>query len=453
MTRTISIRAAAFLFLVPLLVWLFTAFELGRQDAAFQAATQVPELTSEQSHAAALAAFRTTPPASVCESSGDEALDQFRATYCKPFSAQWQLVKAHQTAKFMLFAGAALLLALGAASFAAPDRSVKAVLRTAFAATAIEALVQAAMLVWLVYWIPARLWHVQLPWLAMLVGLVALAALALVLRQAWACTRSSESLHGEIITPADEPSIWARVHHVAKRINVTPPRHLVVTTDANFYVTDERSQVKDRPLTGRTLVASLPLLRILDVEEADALLAHELAHFAGGAQTSAPAMARFNRFADMMESSASGRIAVSLLSLVRMVMMRALEKPEREGHLVADLVASRATAPAAVARALIKHAAFSAFRALVPRQDHAAVKDGLPRFAYSPSLADAMATVRVAHPFHRYPALDERIGSVGAPIDPAEYSAVLLTCSDGGWLTGSVHMARAEERLWAPRAA
>lgn len=113
-------------------------------------------------------------------------------------------------------------------------------------------------------------------------GLGGLAALAV----AWTAVRSFGSatigVIGARLTPMDEPRLMLMVREVSRALGVKPPDHVVVGMDANFFVTQAHVHVpgNPRPLRGRTLFLSLPMMRGLSAGELKAVIAHELAHFA-----------------------------------------------------------------------------------------------------------------------------------------------------------------------------
>jgi Zn-dependent protease with chaperone function/uncharacterized tellurite resistance protein B-like protein len=113
-------------------------------------------------------------------------------------------------------------------------------------------------------------------------GFGALAALTV----AWSAVRSfgpaTIGVIGAPLTPMDEPRLMLMVRELSRAIGVKPPDHVVVGMDANFFVTRALVSVPGlaRPLKGRTLFLSLPMMRGLSAGELKAVIAHELAHFA-----------------------------------------------------------------------------------------------------------------------------------------------------------------------------
>ena len=90
-------------------------------------------------------------------------------------------------------------------------------------------------------------------------------------------------VEGRALTAEQAPEIWALVRDIAVRLDATAPEHIVVGLTDGFYVTANPVMIQPtgQLLEGHTLYLSLPLLSVLDHDEFAAILAHELAHFAG----------------------------------------------------------------------------------------------------------------------------------------------------------------------------
>ena len=103
-----------------------------------------------------------------------------------------------------------------------------------------------------------------------------------------------------MLTRAASPALWARVDGLCRRLGTAPATHIVGGVDDNFFVTEHPVHLGPHVLTGRTLFVSLSLLKRLDRGEADAVLAHEMAHFSGGdteySKRTSPLLARFRTY-------------------------------------------------------------------------------------------------------------------------------------------------------------
>lgn len=465
-TRRSLLRAAAGLFIIPMLVWLITGYLHANADAHFQAAIAERVADSQSSRVQAISIYSKTPPSNICWSTGDDEMDAWRAQFCAPGSRTWQVAWAKRVAQLTVGAGVLLLAAsaglclLARRRRAGRDKIISAGWRLLLRATVLEISVQCAMLAWLLHAIPAGFWNMHAN--ALLAGWFLLAAIAaaFALRMMARPAPAAPLLNGEIVTAYDAPALWDRVKALAANAGTAPPRHIVVSIDSCIFATDSELRLADRRLQGRTLYLSLPLLRLFDTAEADAALLHELAHLQDDGAAIAPQLAQFDRYLDSRGTGRASMLVFSLLHLYRGLLGLALNKENREREFAADLVAARQTSPAIVAHALIKATGYGAYRsrvapALATRQTaqsnmgslSATIADGLRPFAYSASFMRHMAAP-VAHPFDHHPPLGERLASVGAAVSEAEYSAVLLSRGGIAWLDAIPGAPHIEARLW-----
>ncbi|MBV9766173.1 MAG: M48 family metalloprotease [Acidobacteriaceae bacterium] len=113
-------------------------------------------------------------------------------------------------------------------------------------------------------------------------GLVALAGVFLTIKPLFGTARRANSLViGQSLTATDNPSLWQFVSKLALQVGSDPPHHVVVGLTPAFFVTEADVQCIGGALSGRTMYLSLPLCRILTVDELSAVIAHELGHFRG----------------------------------------------------------------------------------------------------------------------------------------------------------------------------
>lgn len=82
----------------------------------------------------------------------------------------------------------------------------------------------------------------------------------------------------------EAPELWALVIKTVRHADALPPQHIVVGIDPGCFVSEAQVDALGGTLTGRTFYCSLPLCRLLSVNELAALLGHELRHFKGGSR-------------------------------------------------------------------------------------------------------------------------------------------------------------------------
>ena len=91
---------------------------------------------------------------------------------------------------------------------------------------------------------------------------------------------------GVAVDAAEQPHIAALVEDLARRLGAWAPEHLVLGLDPGVHASSVPVHLlpQERDLDLPALYVSLPLLRILTVDELRALVAHELVHWSGAEQ-------------------------------------------------------------------------------------------------------------------------------------------------------------------------
>ena len=112
--------------------------------------------------------------------------------------------------------------------------------------------------------------------------MAALAAIVVVLAAIFKKPGGELRVEGEVLERAKSPALWARIEELCARLQTPPPDHIIGGIDDNFFVTEHPVHVGTACIEGRTLFVSLSLLKRLDKPEAEAIFAHEMAHFSGG---------------------------------------------------------------------------------------------------------------------------------------------------------------------------
>lgn len=390
----------------------------------------------------------------------------------EPLSPLWQFQMAGQVSAAALIAGVVMLLVictLGAAAFA--NRQMQYLsfvtgwrLLTLFCA--IEVVAQGAALVWLAFWFTAFFFKVYF------VKLIAIAAIAATLAVFYAVVcifkrmPQITDVEGELIGEDSAPALWAHIRQLAAGAETASPDHIVAGIDANFFVTEAPLCVNQRTLRGRSLFVSLPLLRLLDHVEADAVLMHELAHFRGGDTASSaalgPKLVQYDFYCAMMQATGVTFLVFYVLRLYRVIFEFALKRDSRGREFVADRVAATLVSAQGLVRALIKIGAYADYRAVIEQRlfddqvQHSekigiadCVATGLAPYAESAQFLDAMQAACIPHPFDSHPALSERMRSVGHEVSETDYSQVVTQPTAFTWISDIQNADAIEQTLWA----
>lgn len=472
----VFVYALLALFLVPAVAFFFSGHAQRSQDAAFVAGVS-ERIDAEKSMPPAEKQarkdyFRQNPPSVLCGSTDPLAQD-YREALCERFSDTWQFDMARTASLWTLVASGLLLLAvLGLAALAFADRTLRytsfvAGWRLTTWASAAALVVQGAMAVWLSFWLTAFFFRQYSPKLVLVVGFAVLAGVLVAVAGLFKRVHSESRAVGEVVAEEDAPVLWKRIRHLAERLKTAPPQHIVAGIDANFFVTEAPLAVGDRLLTGRTLFVSLPLLRILDQAEADAVFGHELAHLRGGdTKNSAqlgPKLVQFDHYRQAIRAGGLSALALPLLDLYRMVFEIALARDSREREFKADRMAAKLTSPAAIAQALVKIAAYAQYRARIEdelfgrdqRHDAASlgiasfVAQGLAPYAASQDFVEAMQSANVPHPYDTHPAMPERLRNVGMALKAQDYGAIAVRAPAATWVQQMLTADAVEARLWS----
>jgi Zn-dependent protease with chaperone function len=329
----------------------------------------------------------------------------------------------------------------------------------------LQVIAQGILVVGLSFWVTALVldaYSVKLILVA--VVLAGVAAFAL-MKGIFARLPEAIPVAGEVLRPGDAPGLWRELRRVADIVGTAPPDQVVVGIDDNFFVTEHPVMAGGRAVRGKTLFVSLAMLKALSGPEAEAILAHEFAHFSGNdtyySKRIGPLLVRFNHYLQSLSEAGLARPAFSFALMLRQLYEVSIQKLSRDREFRADAVAAGAVTPRALGDALVRTMAYSAYRSEVERElfdteaAHERVEIGrhldagfrqfAPGFADAPDLREA----RTAHPFDSHPTLEQRLQAVGRPADVEAIRQSLSVEPDGAWYGKVPDAERRESTLWA----
>lgn len=423
------------------------------------------QLSNEEK--AAMTAFYENVPPSVACLSDDPELSGYRDNVGSTCSDYEQFAWARFTSGVAILVGIlGVVIAIGSAAVAFRSRKAQ---YGSFAfgwnalkvIGAIETLLQGAMLVWLSFWMTAIWFHSYFVKLILLAGIGAAIAVFLVLRAIFTSPPQVLHVEGKVLSEADAPALWARVRSLCERLATRPPARIIAGIDSNFFVTEvelalnafvggSSLEAGERMPAERTLYVSLPLLETLSKDEADAVLAHEMAHLGGGdteaSKNISPLISRFQHYLRaLFEGVVTLPIYYFMLAYFALFTL-ALSKSARERELEADAAAARITSPLHIARALVKVGAYASFRNRVEdslfaenaKHDELGIANriqaGFADYVATPKLAFDLHDAVIPHPFDTHPPLRERMKNVGAELSDEECKRALEELVEGTWL-------------------
>jgi Zn-dependent protease with chaperone function len=467
------------LFLIPLVTWGFTGFVQRSADAKAWVALEQDTLRnlqlSDSQRQERLMFYRQMTPSKVCGRS-EPGLALYRASTCGPLSDLWQFHVARQLSAWMLLASVltvAMALGLLALARVRPPLQRRAFVLGGWLHGLVgvaQLLVQAGMLAWLCYWLPVYFAEIYLfKWLVPVGLCVAAVGVIYTVFLMWRFVAWPYRLAGERLDEQQSPLLWANVRATAARLETAPPDQIVASIDTNFFVAQAPLRLGREALSGRTLYVSLALLRLLSRREADALLAHELAHFghdAGCAQAPHTHLGvdlhRYDQYSQQMRNLRLATGVFYLMRAWRVLFQAVTQRDKLARELSADQAAAQLVSPGSLVRALIKMVAYAHYRkqtrsALFARNHQTdgkldfeyAVASGFVAHTQSAHFMKVMRSAQIPHPFDAHPSLRQRMKDLGVKMPSARYAAVAATKPTDSWLMDIPEAVHIEQRLWA----
>jgi hypothetical protein len=210
---------------------------------------------------------------------------------------------------------------------------------------------------------------------------------------------------------------------------------------------------------------SLSLLRILKRSEAEAVLSHELGHFAGGdtghSAKMSPMIARFWQYMQALHEGVITRPIFHFMLAYYGLFALSLGRSNREREFAADTLAAKHTSAQDIAHSLVKIGAYASYRGRVEealfekneQHEHVGIAERVARgfagYANTEAVHFDLHEAVTPHPFDSHPPLSERLKNVKIEIDRTQYESVLLQASRGSWVEGIGGGAEMEQRMWA----
>jgi Zn-dependent protease with chaperone function len=329
---------------------------------------------------------------------------------------------------------------------------------------AFQTLVQGILVVALSYWVTALWFHMYSVKLIAIAGLLGVIGVIAVVAAIFKRVDVTMDVDGVLLPPEGAGRFHEELKAICRKVDTAPPDQVIVGIDDNFFVTEAPVRVGGTLLGGRTLFASLSLLKQLHVAEADGILAHELAHFRGEdtlfSRKIAPLLIGYQRYLEALHQGGVGRLVYYCMYCFRALFELSLGKRRREREFRADRIAAEVTSPRDVAGALLRTTAYSKFRQDVQEKlfEHERILEtaniadqiaaGFHEFAGRFATEHDIGELKSSHPFDSHPPLADRMDAVGVALSPATATSLLESPGDGGWYRMIDHSDEIERQQW-----
>jgi len=328
----------------------------------------------------------------------------------------------------------------------------------------IQVVGQGALAIALSFWVTA-FWAER--YYVKLIGIAAIFALmgvVMLIKAIFSKVISDSEFEGRLLKPEAAPSLWQYVTEMAAKMGIAPPDHIFVGIDDNFFVTEHRVKVGEQYFHGRTLFVSLSLLKSLSRTEANAVLAHELAHFSGEdtlySRRISPLLGKYANYLEALYNGGISRPVFHFMFFFWNLYQISLNKLRREREFRADRIGSEHSSPQDMANALIKITAYCRYRhkvqkSLFEKEENVAAMDvsariekGFPDFMTACVDGNELAEADMPHPFDTHPPLAGRLTSLGLNPDSALKSQVGLPALSDSWFSAIENAAEIEAEQW-----
>ncbi|MBK9071592.1 MAG: M48 family metallopeptidase [Myxococcales bacterium] len=452
------LRPALGLLVVPLLGLWFSTHYLGKWSAAAQTEVfaNIDQAVAEASEPVAAADIAAAKAAASGIDLGDVALEEcgafgftrapanVAAEVCSTV-LQFSWVRAASKVLLGLALVVAAILALALLwARRAPRRQHQAFALgwTTLRAFSIPHLLgQGAIIIFLSFWVTAMWFEFYSIKLIGIAGVLAVVGVFVAFKAIFAKSEYVPQEHALMLRETDAPAFFENLRSLAAKVGTKPPETVLVGIDDNFFVTEsplaifDRYEIAGQPaprltqVHGRTLFVSLALLRTLEKDEANAVLAHELGHFAaddtGQSRKLAPLLRRFGTYLETTSDTLTFGVT-SWMVAFRALFERVAAAHSRIAEFAADGVAASVVGKEAAARALVKIVAYATYRSQTEQQlldEKQELKEigiaqrvsrGFSHFVAANDATASLLTKATPHPFDSHPPLHERVARLAS---------------------------------------
>jgi Zn-dependent protease with chaperone function len=329
----------------------------------------------------------------------------------------------------------------------------------------LQTIAQGTLLVALSYWVTALWFQKYSPKLVIVVGFIAIAAVVMLIVAFFKRVKLDTDVDGVPIAENHAIHLWERLKAICTSLGTAPPQHLIAGIEDAFFVTEQPVQVCGKTVNGRSLFVSLPLLKILNGSEADAVLAHEMAHFSGKdtlySRKIAPLLIKYDNHLRVLYENPAARPVFHWVNCFRALFELSLGKHSRERELRADSIAAQQTSAHDLGAALLKITCYSMYRAKVQddlfRQQQSIevanvgpqIETGYHSFAEQFVQKSEMTEAQTSHPFDSHPPLATRLDKLGIKLTATDEIKLLIRPGDGKWFHQIDHSAELEAAQWS----
>ncbi|HXU75950.1 MAG TPA: M48 family metallopeptidase [Methylomirabilota bacterium] len=328
----------------------------------------------------------------------------------------------------------------------------------------IQVLGQGILVVALSFWVTAFWMEIYSVKLIGLAAILAVCAVVLLVAAIFRKLTAETSFNGRLLTREAAPALWQRVCQMAEKLGIAPPDNIFVGIDDNFFVTEQPVKVGEARYGGRTLFASISLLKALSRSEADAVLAHELAHFSGEdtvySKRISPLLGKYLHYLEALYKGGLSRPVFHFMLFFWNLYQLSLNKLRRQREFRADRIGAELTSSGDMSQALVKITAYCRYRHQVQlnlfEKDECVeamdvfqrIEKGFPSFMSACVSGTELVEARTPHPFDSHPPLTGLLENLGLDAQAVLKSPTSLPAVDDSWFSAIENAGTIEAEQW-----
>jgi hypothetical protein len=268
-----------------------------------------------------------------------------------------------------------------------------------------------------------------------------------------------------VLGQAESTRLWSELGAICAKVGTDRPDHVILGIDDNFFVTEAPLKISETVCHGRTLYISMSLLKQMNGAEADAVLAHEMAHFSGNdtlySKKISPLLARYANYLQTLYENPTARPVYYFMHCFRALFELSLSELSRHREFRADRIAAEATTPREFAGALFRITAYSDFRGKIQQEVFQTervlaaanisgqLEQGFHAHATSFVAMPNLGALQTAHPFDSHPPLVQRLEAIGVPLSSPEVQSLVSSQGDGRWYDAIDDAEQIERQQWS----
>ena len=235
-----------------------------------------------------------------------------------------------------------------------------------------QVLIQGLILAYLSYVVPSEIAGFYYPIISLLIGGGAAFGFFQVVSSLLTFFKKPEQIEKAILTNRENyPKLWSHVEAIANKIEARKPDNIIIGLQPTFYATSAEVKLvfEEEKIKGQTLFLSLPLMKLFNSEELDAVVGHELGHFKAKdtnySTKFAPVYANLGKSIDNLSNTISGASALAkipaiyVLSAMYETFATNIAAISREREFEADKVGCEASTKEGLVYSLAKVVTYS----------------------------------------------------------------------------------------------